>query len=364
MKKFSLYSLLMFLSLLTASNVYAYDVEVDGIYYNLDMNNYTASVTSGDNKYTGDVVIPSSITYNTVKFNVVMIEKYAFSACNGLTSVNISDGIEEIGSDAFQGCSELLVATIPNTVKTIGSGAFYRCTKLEKADLPEGIELIGSATFRDCYQLAEINIPTTVKRINSEAFRSCQSVKKLFIPKAVNYIETSAFEGLTLEELVVEDGDEEVTVESWPFHSTSTQTIYMGRPLPLNSKFNKDETKTLILGPNLNKWYDSYTGTGITKVVSKIADPSQLAPTFDNITYLNAKLIVPKGTLELYKADENWKKFINISEDDSETGIDTPKTMVNGENLQSFSLKGIRINGNSKGISIVRENGKTKKIVK
>ena len=58
MKKFSLYLLSTVLSLLTASNAYAYDLEVDGIYYNLDMSNYTATVTHGDKQYAGDVVVP------------------------------------------------------------------------------------------------------------------------------------------------------------------------------------------------------------------------------------------------------------------------------------------------------------------
>ena len=64
----------MVLSLLTASNAFAYDLEVDGIYYNLAMDNYTASVTSGDNKYIGDIVIPPKFSYNyKVEFDVVEI---------------------------------------------------------------------------------------------------------------------------------------------------------------------------------------------------------------------------------------------------------------------------------------------------
>ena len=363
MKKFSLYSLLTVFALLTASNAYAYDLEVDGIYYNLDMDNYTASVTYGDNKYAGDVVVPSTIQYKTAKFDVVKIGGSAFERCSELTSVRIGEGVTAIGKEAFQYSKKLVKVTIPSTLRTIGSGAFYQCESLEEATLPEGVEEIEYSTFCNCYKLAEIIIPSTVKTIGSNAFDNCQSVKKLFIPKSVTYIDTSAFEDLTLDELIVEDGDDEVSVFYWPFYGTSTKTLYIGRPIPLNANFKNNETQTLILGPKLNKWYNSYTGTGVTKVISKIENPSQLVPVFAPITYLDAELIVPNGTLELYKADENWKKFLSISEEGTGTGINSINA-ANAEGTQTFTVGGIRTSANSKGISIIRENGKTKKVLR
>lgn len=363
MKKFSLYSLLTVFALLTASNAYAYDLEVDGIYYNLDMTNYTATVTYGDNKYAGDVVVPSTIQYKTAKFDVVKIGGSAFERCSELTSVRIGEGVTAIGKEAFQYSKKLVKVTIPSTLRTIGSGAFYQCESLEEATLPEGVEEIEYSTFCNCYKLAEIIIPSTVKTIGSNAFDNCQSVKKLFIPKSVTYIDTSAFEDLTLDELIVEDGDGEVSVFYWPFYGTSTKTLYIGRPIPLNANFKNNETQTLILGPKLNKWYNSYTGTGVTKVISKIENPSQLVPVFAPITYLDAELIVPNGTLELYKADENWKKFLSISEEGTGTGINSINA-ANAEGTQTFTVGGIRTSANSKGISIIRENGKTKKVLR
>lgn len=363
MKKFSLYSLLTVFALLTASNAYAYDLEVDGIYYNLDMTNYTATVTYGDNKYAGDVVVPSTIQYKTAKFDVVKIGGSAFERCSELTSVRIGEGVTAIGKEAFQYSKKLVKVTIPSTLRTIGSGAFYQCESLEEATLPEGVEEIEYSTFCNCYKLAEIIIPSTVKTIGSNAFDNCQSVKKLFIPKSVTYIDTSAFEDLTLDELIVEDGDGEVSVFYWPFYGTSTKTLYIGRPIPLNANFKNNETQTLILGPKLNKWYNSYTGTGVTKVISKIENPSQLVPVFAPITYLDAELIVPNGTLDLYKADENWKKFLSISEEGTGTGINSINA-ANAEGTQTFTVGGIRTSANSKGISIIRENGKTKKVLR
>ena len=364
MKKLSLYSFLMVLSLLTVSNAYAYDLEVDGIYYDLNMDNYTATVTSGTNKYAGDVVIPSKITYKTVDFNVVKIANSAFYSCKDLKSVSIGEGVTSIGSDAFCASTNLVSVSMPSTVKAIGNGAFFQCFALVKADLPEGIEKIEHSTFCDCKKLEEIKIPSTVKRIGSQAFSGCKSVKKIIIPKAVEYIDANGFGGLALEELVVEDGDNVLKVTDWTFYYSSTETFYIGRPVTANMFFERNKTKTLILGPNLKKWYYSYTGTGVTKVISKITDPSQLVPVFDSITYLDAELIVPNGTLELYKADENWKKFLSISEEGTGTAIESVNVGQVTNDKQMFNLGGMRNSGSGKGISIIRENGKVRKVVR
>ena len=71
MKKITTLFLLALLPLLAS----AYDAQVGGIYYNLIMKVKQAIVTSGDNKYTGSVTIPETITYNDVTYNVISIGK-------------------------------------------------------------------------------------------------------------------------------------------------------------------------------------------------------------------------------------------------------------------------------------------------
>ena len=87
-------------------------VEVDGIYY--DISETTATVTYGDNEYSGDIVIPESITYNGSKYSVTSIGNWAFSFCSGLTSVTIPNSVTIIGRYAFDGCISLTSVTIPN----------------------------------------------------------------------------------------------------------------------------------------------------------------------------------------------------------------------------------------------------------
>ena len=120
---------LAFLLLLTNLMASAYDCQVDGIYYNLDTSGKTAEVTSQSwsNSYRGSVVIPSSVTYNGIKYKVTSIGDYASYLCRDLTSVTIPNSVTSIGIEAFCCCSGLTSVTIPNSVTSIGNGAFRSC---------------------------------------------------------------------------------------------------------------------------------------------------------------------------------------------------------------------------------------------
>ena len=81
----------------------AYDVEVDGIYYNLIPKGY-AEVTNGDNKYEGDITIPSSIKVNDTEYSVTSVGNSAFEDCSRLTSITFPNSVTSIGREAFSCC--------------------------------------------------------------------------------------------------------------------------------------------------------------------------------------------------------------------------------------------------------------------
>lgn len=74
---------------------YAYDFEVDGIYYCYDVYG-NAVVTHGNKKYTGKIKIPSEVKWNGKKKKVVEIGDYAFECCYELKSVSIPSSALEI----------------------------------------------------------------------------------------------------------------------------------------------------------------------------------------------------------------------------------------------------------------------------
>ena len=87
----------------------AYDVEVDGIYYNLVPNGNVAEVTNGANKYEGDITIPSSIKVNDTEYSVTSVGNSAFEDCISLTSITIPNSATSIGRSAFYGCIQRLL---------------------------------------------------------------------------------------------------------------------------------------------------------------------------------------------------------------------------------------------------------------
>ena len=158
--------------------VSAYDFEIDGIYYYHSGSNLT--VTSGTNTYSGDIVIPETITHYGETYSVTSIGNSAFNGCTGLTSVKIPNSVTSIGYSAFYGCTGLTSIEIPNSVNSIGESAFSGCRGLTSVIISEGVTSIGYSAFQNCTRLTSIEIPNSVTSIGEDAFKStawyiCQS---------------------------------------------------------------------------------------------------------------------------------------------------------------------------------------------
>ena len=93
-KRFTTLMTTLILSVIFSNSASAYDVVVDGIYY--DISETTATVTKGDEKYSGDIVIPESISFNNSNYSVTSIGKSAFYYCKGLTSITIPNSVTSI----------------------------------------------------------------------------------------------------------------------------------------------------------------------------------------------------------------------------------------------------------------------------
>ena len=109
--KFSTLLLTLLLCMMSI-DTFAYDAEIDGIYYNLIKGKF-AEVTYKDdgnhynnNKdaYSGNVVIPEKVTYEGVEYPVESIGNSAFYKCTSLTSITIPNNVTSIGIYAFRDC--------------------------------------------------------------------------------------------------------------------------------------------------------------------------------------------------------------------------------------------------------------------
>lgn len=109
------------LSLVTAFAAGAVTFSVDGINYNLlSSKDLTCEVIAGD--YSGDIVIPETVSYGNREITVLNIADQAFYECAGITSVKLPNTIRVIGKNAFFGCSGLTSLSIPGSVSQIKKG--------------------------------------------------------------------------------------------------------------------------------------------------------------------------------------------------------------------------------------------------
>ncbi len=196
MKKNLLFLLLAILPMVASAD----KVEIDGIYYNLVNKAKQAEVTSNPNKYSGEVVIPSSVTYNDVEYSVTSIGGSAFYGCTSLTSVTIPNSVTSIGTEAYRGCTSLTSITIPYSVTSIGESVFSSCSGLTSITIPNSVTNIGNWAFSSCSGLTSITIPNSVTIIDSYAFANCSGLTSITFGNSVTSIGNYAFErcsGLT-----------------------------------------------------------------------------------------------------------------------------------------------------------------------
>ena len=244
MKKLNITLILTMLMSMAGLGASAHDIEIQNeqgvtIYYNYINNGTELEVTFRDtyfdsfnNEYTGNVVIPEEITYNSKTYKVTKIGSRAFYDCRYLTSVTIGSGVTSIGDYAFYRCYDLTSITIPNSVTSIGLYAFYDCYDLNKVIvsdiaawcgikfanypysipfghsshiyidedteithlvIPNSVTTIGDYAFSACIFLTSVNIPNSVTSIGNYAFEVCKSLTSVNIGSGVTTIGERAF---------------------------------------------------------------------------------------------------------------------------------------------------------------------------
>ena len=253
MKKILVFAMTM----MCAVCAWAHHFEVDGIYYNIleDKINEVEVTYKGigafavRDEYADTVVIPSTVTYKGITYNVtkigynafrysellstvtipssvVEIDKYPFVHCAYLASITVEEGnpvynsqdacnaiIETATNTLIVGCKNTI---IPSTVTKIGDWAFAGCFFLQNINLqdtmafaelkhdyddvmwtsltiPNTVTEIGNDAFYNCVYLESVTIPEGVKTIGNSAFQSCYSLESVTIPNSVTEILGYAF---------------------------------------------------------------------------------------------------------------------------------------------------------------------------
>lgn len=238
---------MLLVSILSSLSALAYDVEIDGIYYNITSKTKQAEVTSGDIKYSGDIVIPSSIIVGDVEYVVTEIGNKAFEKCGNLLSVSMPNSLIAIGDESFFYCSRLSSIVIPNSVTSVGSSAFSKCGNLTTVSISNSLAIIGNNVFEKCTNLSTMSIPSSVIEIGIMTFKDCTNLLSVKIPNSIKKIGQNAFYGcINLKKVYISD------ITAWcniDFYDVSSTPLYNTSDLYLDEQLVTD----LVLPNTVNK---------------------------------------------------------------------------------------------------------------
>ena len=222
------------LLLLCTTVATAHDFEVGGIYYKRTADGAIVTFAGSSysevaNEYSGDIIIPSTVLYNGIKYNVISINSNAFRDCANLTSIIIGDNVTQIFDNAFRGCNNLKKVSLGKNVNNIYSSAFYYCTSItsvhyncknvsgceidiasvKEITFGDNVENVSKFTSTGWYKeqpngllyldnwfigykgsapTGEIVIADGTTHIDGEALMYNQSITSVFIPQSVKYI--------------------------------------------------------------------------------------------------------------------------------------------------------------------------------
>ena len=195
-----------------------YDVTVDLINYTCDTSTSEATLVDGK-MTTGDVNLPSVITYNGADYKVTTIE-----------------------SKAFENNKEIKTIFIPPTISMIGNGAFFG-TQLNQVNISDlvawcAIEFqsydanplySGSNLYIDGDSAVDLYIPDGVTKIGNYAFYSSLNIESVTVSESVLSIGERAFQQSRLQSANIGNGVEEIG--EYAFYGSSLTSVTIGKNL-------------------------------------------------------------------------------------------------------------------------------------
>ncbi|MBO4721201.1 MAG: leucine-rich repeat domain-containing protein [Prevotella sp.] len=204
--KHTLLFILLLVSIMPLAVHAAAKYEIDGIYYYLKYSTKTAEVTyNNQNKYSGDIVIPSTVTLDDVEYSVTAILGQVFAKCPDLTSVTIPSSVTSLGKSVFENSANLTTIIIEEgnpvydsrencnaVIETASNKLLFGC---KGTMIPNSVTTIGESAFYNCSGLTTINIPNSVTNIEKESFRNCSGLTYIKVGNGVTTIGEGAFAG-------------------------------------------------------------------------------------------------------------------------------------------------------------------------
>ena len=147
------------------------------------------------NNYSGDIVIPETVTYNNITYKVTSLGESCFEGCSNLTSINLPSDITSLGTACFSSCGSLTSINLPSSITSLGSYCFSGCSSLTSISLPSGITSLGERFFSGCSSLTSISLPSGITSLGDWCFDGCSNLTSISLPDGLTSLGKWCFDG-------------------------------------------------------------------------------------------------------------------------------------------------------------------------
>ncbi len=137
--------------------------------YIFGTSSYTGGIKTSQQYYNGIsdpyYYIPQALTSVTITGGTIY--SGAFSNCEYLTNVILSEGVKGINTYAFVNCFNLQSISIPNSVTFISESAFEYCVSLQSITVPKSVKSIYINAFQYCFAITDVYFTGTEEEWNN-----------------------------------------------------------------------------------------------------------------------------------------------------------------------------------------------------
>ncbi len=130
------------------------------------------------------------------------IEALGDGPFSSLTSIYISDEMQQLQGDCFQNCVTLTELDLGRGLMVIGDGVFNKCIGLREVTIPNSVASIGESAFSGCSSLHTVTFGSSVENIGADAFNGC-NLTELVLSPATKTIGENAFKGNNLKTIAL-----------------------------------------------------------------------------------------------------------------------------------------------------------------
>ncbi|MGM9826345.1 MAG: leucine-rich repeat protein [Paludibacteraceae bacterium] len=196
------------------------------------------------------------------------------------TYVDNTNATDEIIEVKYEYVNAVQTLYLPAGLVEIGDYALHNARFLGGITIPEGVTRIGISAFEDCRSMDSVVFAgNEVQEIGAWAFYNCHNLRQLTLPEGLEEIGTAAF----------------------------FDCVYLTE-LTIPSTMKKIADNGFAACCKLSTMY-----------VNALVPPTIEAKTFEDVDRATP-VFVPRGTMELYQADQYWSEFFNMAEYDAPTG--------------------------------------------